>query len=204
MKKYFLLIIIVISIIILYFSMFYQKPAITLASENDVCGIGEGCTINNKRKQGYNVGDQVPNIQFKKFDGTEVDLYDMLAGKDKFIISFAVDWCGDCERQNKKLNEYYNKLPNNYGAAVVYVDFTSADGSKTTNKKQALSYIENKQYVFPYFWDENNQISNLFGGIYATPTNIVLDENAIIKAKTEEIDMDILFETNEEDVEITF
>lgn len=176
------------------------KPAAAVPlNEEDiaVCGQGEGCTISDKRVQGFEVGNQLPNIKLQSFDGKEVYLYDMLKGKDKFILSLAADWCSDCERQDQKLNEYYNDLPENYGAAVLFVDYSSADGSKTTNKEQAKTYVEEKQYVFPTFWDEGNTIAKQFGGVLATPTNIILDENAVIKGKTEEIDMDILFNTND-------
>lgn len=181
----------------LSFMLFRAKPAVPLTeSEVAVCGQGEGCTISEKRVQGFNVGDQIPNLELQKFDGQTVSLYDQLAGKDKFILSLAVDWCSDCERQDEKLNQYYKLLPENYGAAVVFVDYSSADGTKTTNKAQANEYVDAMDYVFPTFWDEGNKIANDFGGVLATPTNIVLDENGIIKAKTEEIDMDILFGKN--------
>ncbi len=174
------------------------QPAVPLsAATAEVCGLGEVCTISDKRVVGFNVGNQVPDLELTTFDGEKQNLYDMLEGKDKFILSLAVDWCSDCERQDQKLNEYYGDLPDNYGAAVLFVDYTSSDGTKTTSKDQAYNYIQDKQYVFPYFWDEGNVIAEDFGGVKATPTNIVLDENGIIKAKTEEIDMDILFNTND-------
>lgn len=176
------------------------QPAEPLSEDTqEVCGLGEGCSISDKRVKGFNVGNQIPNIELVTFDGEKQNIYDMLEGKDKFILSLAVDWCPDCERQDEKLNRYYEDLPENYGAAVVFVDYTSADGTKTTNKEQAQAYVNEKQYVFPTFWDEGNKIAEEFGGVLATPTNIILDENGIIKGKTEEMDMDILFNTNDAD-----
>lgn len=185
---------------VLGFFALKPKAAVPLSEESlEVCGLGEGCSISDKRVQGYQVGNQVPNLELTTFDGSTSYLYDLLKGKDKFILSLAVDWCPDCERQDEKLNQYYEQLPENYGAAVVFVDYTSADGTKTTNKAQAQAYVEGKQYTFPTFWDEGNVIAEDFGGVLATPTNIMLDENAIIKGKTEEMDMDILFNTNDVD-----
>ncbi len=194
--------IIIVAVLVLGGGYFVLKPtpAVPLSEEdNAVCGLGEGCTISDKRVQGFNVGNQVPNLELITFDGETEYLYDMLEGKDKFILSLAVDWCSDCERQDQKLDEYYQDLPDNYGAAVVFVDYSSADGTKTTNKQQAKQYVEEKDYVFPTFWDEGNVIAEDFGGVLATPTNIILDENAVIKGKTEEVDMDILFNTNDTD-----
>lgn len=187
----------IIAIAVIGFITLKPSPAVTLNEDSAVCGLGEGCSVSDKRVQGFEVGNQLPNLKLTSFDGKTTNLYDMLEGKDKFIISLAADWCSDCERQDQKLNEYYKNLPDNYGAAVIYVDYSSADGTKTTNKKQAKAFVDGKQYSFPTFWDENNTIAEDFGGVLATPTNIVLDENAIIKAKTEEIDMDILFNTND-------
>lgn len=200
------LIAVVLLVVVIGAGYFALKPteAVPLASDDAaVCGLGEGCNISDKRVQGFEVGNQMPNIELKTIDGEIVNLYDLLEGKDKFILSLAADWCSDCERQDDKLNQYYNELPESYGAAVLYVDYTSSDGTKTTSADQVKSYLEEKQYVFPTFWDENNKIAEQFGGVLATPTNIVLDENAIIKAKTEEIDMDILFETNDADYDKT-
>ncbi|MFV0287902.1 MAG: TlpA family protein disulfide reductase [Mycoplasmatales bacterium] len=171
----------------------------TLAETNEVCGQGEGCEISDKRTKGMETGNQIPNLELTTFDNETLNLYDLIQGKDKFVLSFAVDWCSDCERQDDKLQEYYDELPDNYGAAVVFVDFTSKDGSKTTNKEQTQQFIKDKGYDFPVFWDEGNKISDMLGGIKATPTNLVLDENGLIKAKTEEIDMDILLLDNTEE-----
>ncbi len=197
-KKIFAVIAVVLIIGIAGFFILKPKPAEPLDSETqEVCGLGEGCTISDKRVQGFNVGDQIPNIELTDFNGETVELYDLIEGKDKFILSLAADWCSDCERQDEKLNEYYNQLPENYGAAVLFVDYTSSDGTKTTNKEQAAAYVDEKQYVFPTFWDEGNKIAEEFGGVLATPTNIIIDGNGIIKGKTEEVDMDILFNTND-------
>lgn len=192
--------ILLIAIVVIGFISLKPTPAVPLNSEEAaVCGLGEGCSISDKRVQGYQVGNQLPNFELQTIDGQTVELYDLIEGKDKFILSLAADWCSDCERQDEKLNSYYNQLPENYGAAVVFVDYSSADGSKTTSKEQTAQYLAEKQYVFPTFWDEGNIIAKNFGGVLSTPTNIIINEDAVIKGKTEEVDMDILFHTNDAD-----
>lgn len=200
-RKYLSVFVLSIAVFIIgdYFANKPKAAEPLVSEETAVCGQGEGCEISDKRNQGFEVGNQLPNLELTTFDGETSNLYDMLEGKDKFILSLAVDWCSDCERQDEKLDQYYESLPDNYGAAVIFVDYSSSDGTKTTNKEQAQAYVEGKGYSFPVFWDEGNVIAEDFGGVLATPTNIVLDENAVIKAKTEEIDMDILFETNQEE-----
>ncbi len=202
MKISFIIISILFLLLVLFNTFTYinnNKPIEELTQTNAVCGQNEGCEVKSNRVKGFNVGDQIPNIELVDFDGNKTYLYDMLEGKDKFVLSLAVDWCPDCQRQDAKLNDYYPSLEKeNKGAAVVFVDYSSKDGTKTTSKEQAQKFVDQKNYSFPVFWDEENKIAEYFGGVKATPTNIVLDENGIIKAKTEEMDMDILFLDNKE------
>ncbi len=197
-----ILLVLTIIVLVIVIGVNYRNEHIKAVDlvEAGVCGQGEGCDISKKRYQGFETGDQIPDFTLTDFDGNKTTLYSLLEGKKKFVISFAADWCSDCERQDEKMTEYYDKLPDDYGFAVIFVDYTSSDGTKTTNKEQAKAYTEEKDYPFPVFWDEDKEISNKLGGIKATPTNLVLDEKFVIKAKTEEIDADILFAPNNEEV----
>ncbi len=202
MKISFIIVSILFILLVLFNSLSYinnNKPIEELSQTNAVCGQNEGCEVQSNRVKGFNVGEQIPNLELIDFEGNKTYLYDMIKDKDEFVLSLAVDWCSDCQRQDDKLNEYYPNLESlNKGAAVVFVDYSSKDGTKTTNKEQAKEFTEKMNYSFPIFWDEGNDIANSFGGVKATPTNIVLDGNGIIKAKTEEIDMDILLLDNKE------
>lgn len=202
-KIVFLIVFILLIILVLFEGYNYytnHQRMEEIVSDNSVCGKNQGCELENKRYKGFEVGDQIPNIELIDFKGNKTNLYDLLKGKDKFILSLAVDWCSDCKRQDEKLNKYYDNLGDDKGAAVLFVNYTSKDGSKKTNKDQAKKFVEDQNYNFPTFWDEEDIISKKFGSVKATPTNIVLDGNGIIKAKTEEIDMDILFLDNKESI----
>ncbi len=193
-----ILLVLTIIVLVLVIGINYKKEHIKALDLVDagVCGQGEGCDITKERYQGFETGEQIPDFTLTDFDGNETTAYELFEGKKKFVLSFAVDWCSDCERQDEKMSEYYDKLPDDYGFAVVFVDYTSSDGTKTTNKEQAKKYAQEKDYPFPVFWDEEQKISKKLGGIKATPTNLVIDEKFVIKAKTEEIDADILFTPN--------
>lgn len=176
-----------------------REKATALVNEEEICGQGEGCTLEKESYVGFDVGDQIPNLTLIDKDGKEQKLYDMVAGKDKFVLSLTADWCTDCYRQDKKLNEYYSSLEaKKYGAAVVLINYSSSDGTKTTNEEQMLDFIEQENYQFPIFYDKDGAIVEQYGKVYAVPFNFVLDENAIIKAKTTEIDMDNLLLENSE------
>lgn len=177
-----------------------KEKAEPLTDENGVCTPGEGCTLKKEAYVGYEVGDQIPNLTLIDVDGNETKLYDLITGNDRFILSLSADWCGDCQRQNGKLNEYYSELEDQgFGAAVIYVNYSSADGSKTTNEEQMISYIQEINPNYPAFYDQDNTIvEGMDNKINAVPYNFILDENGIIKGITSEVDMDNLFLDNNE------
>lgn len=177
----------------------HVKAEMLSSDSNATCGQGGGCALTKEAYKGYDVGDQIPNLTLTSANGDTTSLYDLVKGHDKFILSFAADWCSDCHRQNEKLNDYYNSLEdNNYGAAVVFINYSNSDGSKTTNEQQMIDFINEQNYSFPTFYDKDSSFVNQYGSVYAVPFNFVLDENAIIKGKTMEIDADNLFLDNSE------
>ncbi len=177
-----------------------EATALAASDPDAVCGQGEGCTLSKKAYVGYNVGDQMPDITLIDVDGNETQLYDLVRGHDRFVLSLAADWCSDCKRQNGKLTEYYDSLEEQgYGAAVMYVNYSSSDGSKTTNEEQMIDFINEMNYTFPAFYDKDGAFVKEYGALPAVPYNFVLDENAIIKGITAEIDADNLFLDNSEE-----
>ncbi|WOO87940.1 redoxin domain-containing protein [Mollicutes bacterium LVI A0039] len=176
-----------------------REEASPLAADDGTCGAGEGCTLSKQAYVGYNVGDQFPNIALIDAEGNETMLYDLVEGNDKFVLSLAADWCGDCKRQNQKLDEYYPALADQgYGAAVMYVNYSSSDGSKTTSEEIMVDFINEMNYSFPAFYDKDGAFIKEYGGLSAVPYNFILDENAIIKGITAEVDADNLFLDNSE------
>lgn len=197
MKKISLFILVVLIVL----SGCSQTKATPLTDETGgACTPGSGCTLKKDAYVGYQVGDQIPNLTLIDTEGNETKLYDLVQGHDKFILSFSADWCGDCQRQNGKLNDYYSTLEaQGYGAAVLYINYSSSDGSKTTNEEQMISYITENNFTFPAYYDKDGTIVGEQGeNINAVPYNYILDENAIIKAVTSEVDMDNLFLDNNE------
>ncbi len=196
MKKVFL--VLIITVIILTGCIAKEAVPLSDSNQNDVCGLGDGCTLAKETFIGYNVGDQMPNIELVDVDGNITNIHDLVKGHDKFILSLSADWCSDCARQNEKLTNYYDSLEEmGYGAAAMYVNYSSSDGTKTTNEQQMIDFINEMNYNFPTYYDKDNNFIDEYGQLYAVPYNFILDENAIIKGITTEIDADILFLTNE-------
>ncbi len=181
-----------------------------MASDNEVCQ-GEAASkaededkAENKPKPkkiktGYDVGERFPNVELTDIDGNTSKLYDLMEGKDKFIINLSADWCSDSQREKDKLNQVYPELEKeNIGIAVVYVNLSKPDKGITTNIEQIKNYLTESNFVFPTYIDYNDELQKNLN-LSSVPTNIVLDKNAIIKGHTEEIDMDNLLLDNSEE-----
>ncbi len=152
-----------------------------------------------KIKTGYEVGERFPNVELTDINGNTDKLYDLMEGKDKFIINLSADWCSDSQREKDKLNQVYPELEKeNIGIAVVYVNLSKPDKGITTNIDQIKNYLTESNFIFPTYIDYNDELQNNLN-LSSVPTNIVLDKNAIIKGHTEEIDMDNLLLDNSEE-----
>ncbi len=152
-----------------------------------------------KIKTGYEVGERFPNVELTDIDGNTDNLYDLMEGKDKFIINLSADWCSDSQREKDKLNQVYPELEKeNIGIAVVYVNLSKPEKDITTDIDQIKDYLTESNFVFPTYIDYDDELQDNLN-LSSVPTNIVLDKNAIIKGHTEEIDMDnLLLENSEE------
>lgn len=164
--------------------------------DNAVCGQDTGCSIKNEREKGYKVGDRIPNIALTDINGKETKLYDLMEGKDKFILNLSADWCSDCQREKDKLSKEYANLPDNVGVAVVYLNFSKDDGERSTSPEQIKKYIQEEDYPFPVFVDDGSLLKA--AGVTSIPVNFVLDATGVIKGHTEEIDMDNLLLSNQD------
>ncbi len=150
-------------------------------------------------KTGYNVGQRFPNVELHDREGNVTTLYEMMEGKEKFIINISADWCSDSQREKDKLVGVYNQLlEENIGIAVVYVNLSKDNADKSTSINQIKSYLSDSNFEFPTFIDYEDELLKALD-VTSVPTNIILDKNAIIKGHTEEIDMDNLLLDNQTD-----
>ncbi len=205
MKKIIILIVSTLILIIITFSgkkvsqfaddQIEDYPNMT--SQQKVCAQGEGCEVVDKRKTGYLVGDRFPNMKLTDPDGNTVNLYDLMEGKEKFVINLSTDWCSDCQREKKKLNQTYDELTDqNIGIAVIYINLSKDDDKKSTNIEQIEKYLKENDFSFPTYVDYTNQFQDEIN-VTSIPVNFILDENAVIKSHSEEIDMDNLLLDNQ-------
>lgn len=162
----------------------------------EVCSKGSGCEIDTTISVGYNVGDQMPNVELETFDGKHVKLYDLVRGNEVFILNLGVDWCSDCKREKKKMNAFYEileKQDHQYNGKKT--DVASIFIMRKTNEKNTRSYVEKENFLFPTYLDREKKLQTAFH-VSFTPTNIILDKNARIKSISAEIDFDNLIQKN--------
>lgn len=201
-QKVMILLIVVIGFIISFSYIKMNGSKVTypnMDNTSEVCGSGEGCNVEDNRQIGYEVGNHFPNIELTDINGKTSKLYDLMEGKDKFVLNLSVDWCSDCQREKDKLNKSYAKLEeNNIGVAVVYINLSKDDAERSTNIKQIEDYLNTKKYKFPTYVDYNDDLLNTIN-VTSIPVNFILDKNAVIKSHSEEIDMDNLLLNNNQD-----
>ncbi len=201
-QKVMILLIVVIGFIIGFSYIKMNGSKVTypnMDNTSEVCGSGEGCNVEDNRQIGYEVGNHFPNIELTDINGKTSKLYDLMEGKDKFVLNLSVDWCSDCQREKDKLNKSYAKLEeNNIGVAVVYINLSKDDAERSTNIKQIEDYLNTKKYKFPTYVDYNDDLLNTIN-VTSIPVNFILDKNAVIKSHSEEIDMDNLLLNNNQD-----
>lgn len=172
----------------------YQESA----SKDEVCGNNSGCEISDEMEIGYSTGMYIPNITFTDFEGNEYALYDLMEGKDWFIIQFGVEWCGDCKRDHEKLATYYEDLPEEIGFISVYVDYSKEDDPEKQASYESAK-ADSEMYPWQSFYDANNELMRKFN-VVNTPTTVIVQGDGKIKAVTSEMDTDKLLLPNTDEV----
>lgn len=172
--------------------------------QNLVCDPNDssGCVIDEDKTVGYEVGQQIPNLQITDYDGNTYNLYDLVIGHDRFVLNFSTYWCPDCSREKEKMDIAFQEFGDSIGYAVVYVNIPSHDTPDMTNEEilqNTEDYLAENAYTFPTYYDYDDEYVDLFG-IQAIPYNIILDENAVITAKSQEIDFDNLLSENKDQI----
>lgn len=176
----------------------YKKDLEQLPNQETVCGDGGGCAVSTEVEFGYQTGMYIPNITLTDFEGNEYKLYDLMEGKDWFVLQFGVEWCGDCKRDHEKLATYYSDLPAEIGFASVYVDYSKPEDPE----KQATfenAQADSEMYPWQSFYDYDNALAEEFH-VVNTPTTVVIQGDGKIKAVTSEMDTDKLLLPNTEEV----
>ncbi|MFV0246506.1 MAG: TlpA family protein disulfide reductase [Mycoplasmatales bacterium] len=175
---------------------------VKLPDQGGICDdSSDFCSVTDIYKNGYSIGNIFPDRTITTLDGKDVQLYDLISGHDKVIITLEASWCSDCHRQNQKLIDNYKDIPDNVLIIPMFTNYSSkVHEDKVADIDTTKEYVKElglDQIGIPIYFDYDDFFLNKFLAA-GTPTNIVLDDKAMIKAITLEYDIDILLQENKE------
>lgn len=176
----------------------YENDLEQLPNQEAVCGTGGGCSVSDDITFGYQTGMYIPNMVLTDFEGEEFYLYDLIEGKDWFIINLGVEWCSDCQRDFDKMDTYYDTLPKEIGIANVYIDYSKEDDPEKQASYEGAK-ADAESHKVPAYYDVDNQFYDAFN-VANTPTTIIIDGSGKIKCVASEMDLDKLILPNTETV----
>lgn len=113
----------------------------------------------------------VPDFSFADFEQNTVNFNDFL-GKP-IILNFWASWCTFCVQEMPDFDEMYDK----YGSEINFIMLNVTDGNRETFDK-AKSFIENKGFTFPVYYDTELNGSAVFGAS-SLPMTFFMDADGI-------------------------
>jgi len=116
-----------------------------------------------------------PDFTVYDKDGNAVRLSDFF-GKP-IVLNFWASWCGPCQYEMPDFDEKYKELGND----VNFVMINMTDGQRET-VETASSFIEEKGYSFPVYYDTNSEAALTYGA-YSLPTSFFIDAEGHVIAQ---------------------
>ena len=117
-------------------------------------------------------------------DGNEVKLYDFI-GKP-IVLNFWASWCGPCQMEMPDFHEKYLEL----GDEINFLLINMTTGRETL--ESAKSFIAEKGYTFPVFYDTKSDAAIAYGAYSLPTTYFIASEGYAVAHATGAIDGETL------------
>ena len=114
--------------------------------------------------QASNNSGVAPDFILKNNYSESIHLKDQIG--DVVMLNFWASWCGPCRQEMPHLEKMYKE----YSQA----GFTILAISVDEDTAEADRFMSELKVTFPYLYDNNNKVSELFG-VEAMPTTILID-----------------------------
>lgn len=135
------------------------------------------CSITNiscAQKEGFSIGDKAADFTLKDAGGAEVKLSEVVKNNKSTLLVFWATWCPYCVNEIPQLKQL-NTVYGNKGLKILAIDIgESGEKVKSFAKKEGIEYT--------ILLDSNNAVANQYG-VGGIPTNILIDNNGVIKHK---------------------
>ena len=128
--------------------------------------------LRRPERQGLQVGRPAPDFQLSDLNGNQVSLA-QFRGK-VVILDFWATWCGPCKIEIPWFEEFERENKDKGFAVLgVAMDDDGWDAVKPFAKERAINY----RIVLG-----NDQVADLYGGLEALPTTLLIDRDGNIAA----------------------
>jgi len=118
---------------------------------------------------------KAPDFTVYDIQGNEVHLSNYF-GKP-IVLNFWASWCGPCQMEMPDFQEKFLEL----GKDIHFLMINMTDGSRET-VESASTFIVEKQYTFPVFFDTQSDAAITYGA-YSLPTTFFIDADSNVIAQ---------------------